>query len=193
MGQESLVLKENSQMDGAGIGVVGALAGVDNVVGRAELVFALLVAHTLQRQVGNHLIGSHIGAGAGAALNHIDGKLVVVAALYQLVAGPDDGFALLLGDHTNLDVGHSGGLLGHRHTLDEVVVVHQQAAADVEILHSACGLHAVICLLGHLVGAEQIALCAEFCIAHNRYFCYKNLFDSFIWLQTSSRFALQKY
>ena len=149
-------------MDGAGIGVVGALAGVDNVVGRAVLVFALLVAHTLQRQVGNHLIGSHIGARAGTALNHIDGELVVVFALNQLVAGPDNGFALLLGYHTNLDVGHSGGLLGHRHTLDEVVVVHQQTSADMKIFHSACRLHAVICLLGNIVCAQQVALSSVF-------------------------------
>ena len=143
VGHELQVLKGQCHVDGAGIGVVGALAGVHHVVGRAVLVLAALVAHALEGQVGDDLVGTHVGAGAGTALNHIDGELVVVLALDQLVAGPHDGVALLLGNHLNLDVRHGGGLLGDGHAADKVVVVAQQLAADVEILHGAGSLYAV--------------------------------------------------
>ena len=95
------------------------------------------MSHALQCEVGDNLVGGHVGAGARTALYHVDGELVVVLALDKLVTGPHDGVALLGGDHADFDVGHGGGLLGDGHAADEISVVAQQVTADVEVLDGA--------------------------------------------------------
>jgi hypothetical protein len=53
-------------------------------------VIAFFPAHSLKRPIGDHLIGIHIGGGAGAALNDVDDKLIVKPAVQNIVAGTDD-------------------------------------------------------------------------------------------------------
>ena len=178
-GDKLQMFQTHSHMDSAWVSIVGALRSIHHVVGRAILVFTTLVAHVFKSQVGNHLIGSHIGAGACAALNHVDGELVMIQAANQLVASPNDGITLLLGNHTHLDIGHGGSLLGDGHTLDEVVIVAQQLAADVKVLYSANGLYSIKCLFRHLTRPEQVALFTiSFLFSHlmcnNRLFCQAN-------------------
>ena len=59
------------------VDVVGALAHVDVLVGMQEMIVALRPAEQLQRAVGDHLVGIHVGRGAGAALNDVDHELFV--------------------------------------------------------------------------------------------------------------------
>ena len=70
-----------------GIGVVGGLRAVDVIVRVAVLVLALLVAHQLERAVGDHLVGVHVGRGAGAALEDVEPELVVELSVDELLAG----------------------------------------------------------------------------------------------------------
>ncbi|MNY81819.1 hypothetical protein D3C86_2235890 [compost metagenome] len=60
------------------------------------LVLALLMAEQFERAVGDHLVGVHVGRGAGAALNHIDDELVVQLPGNQLLAGSNDCVAARL-------------------------------------------------------------------------------------------------
>ena len=149
MGHEGKVFETHGHVDGAGVGVVGALRGVDNVVGRAVLVFAALVAHTFKCKVGDYFVGSHVGAGAGTALYHVDGELVVETSRDELVAGPADGLALFGGDHAHFHVGHGGGFLGDGHAFDEVGIAAEQVSTDVEVVYGTAGLNTVVHLFGN--------------------------------------------
>ena len=62
------------------IDVVGALAHVDVLVGMQEVIVALGAAEQLQRAVGDHLVGIHVGRGAGAALDDVDHELFMQPA-----------------------------------------------------------------------------------------------------------------
>ena len=75
--QLSVVSRGRGQVHGRGEDVVGGLPHVHVVVG----------VHALAGQVGDHLVGVHVGGGAGAGLEHVDGELVVVLAARHLVGG----------------------------------------------------------------------------------------------------------
>ena len=59
------------------IGVVRGLAHVDVVVGMNRLLAAHFAAEHLDCAVGDHLIGVHVGLGAGAGLPHDQREVVV--------------------------------------------------------------------------------------------------------------------
>ena len=67
-GDELRVAERHADVQRRRIGVVGGLRAVDVIVRIAVLVLALLVAHQLERAVGDHLVGVHVGRRAGAAL-----------------------------------------------------------------------------------------------------------------------------
>ena len=71
-GQQDLVdVDGHRDVHGRGVGVVGALALVDVVVGVDGRLGAQLAAHQLDGAVGDHLVRVHVALGAGARLpNH---------------------------------------------------------------------------------------------------------------------------
>ena len=66
---------------GGGKGVVRGLAAIDVIIGMNRRFAAHLAAQNLDRPVRNHLIGVHVGLGAGAGLpdhqREMVGKLAV--------------------------------------------------------------------------------------------------------------------
>ena len=70
-----------------GEGVIGGLAHVDVIV-RVNL-YALLM-----HQGGDDLVGVHIGRGAGAGLEYVDGEGIVVLAIRDFLCGGDNGVCL---------------------------------------------------------------------------------------------------
>ena len=60
-GQQRVMAQQQTQADRGRVGVVGRLRHVHVVVGVQVLVFALLVAHGLQRDVGDDFVGIHVG------------------------------------------------------------------------------------------------------------------------------------
>ena len=52
-----------------------------------DLVVALLVPGQLERDVGEHLVGVHVGRGAGPALIPVDLELVVIFPFHDGVGG----------------------------------------------------------------------------------------------------------
>ena len=56
-------------------------------------VLPALVAEKFERPVGDHLVGVHVGRGAGAALDHIDDELFVQRAGADFLTGLDDGLS----------------------------------------------------------------------------------------------------
>ena len=83
---EPRVAEQQADVQRGRVDVVGRLRRVDVVVRVAVLVLALRVAQQLERAVGDHLVGVHVGRGAGAALDHVDDELLVQLAVDDLLA-----------------------------------------------------------------------------------------------------------
>ncbi len=128
------------------------------VVGRYVLVLAGLVSHDLQRTVGYHFVGVHVGRGAGTALNHIYGELVVMLAVENFEACLRDAVELLVRQKAEAVVGFGSGELGHRQSVDEQRIVVEVETADREILDASHRLNTVKRLDGNLHLAYKVAL-----------------------------------
>ena len=61
------------------------------VVGIDELVLALFVAQLLQRKIGDHLVGVHVGRSASAALDEVGDELVAHLTGDQAVTSGGNG------------------------------------------------------------------------------------------------------
>src|SRR3546814_18104291 len=89
-------------------------------------------------------VGIHVGRGASAALKHVDGEPFEQLAGDQLVAGLGDRLVFLRRQVAELVVGGSAGLFHHAEGTDQVGVVVDADARDVEVVERALGLDAVI-------------------------------------------------
>jgi hypothetical protein len=113
-----------------------------------ELVLALGVAEDFQRPVGDHLVGVHVGRGAGAALDDVDDELLMPLAVDDFLAGGDDGVGALGVEQAELQVSLGGGLLDLGQGANQVRVDGNRNAGDVEVFQGAQRMDAVIGALG---------------------------------------------
>ena len=74
-------------MDRRRNGVVTALAHIDMIVGADRLPTAA------RGQGGDNLVGVHVGACAGASLEHVDGKMLQMPPVDYLLGRINDGIA----------------------------------------------------------------------------------------------------
>jgi hypothetical protein len=122
-------------VDGGRDDVVAALTAVDVIVG----------VHRIAQHAGgegrDHLIGVHVGAGAGAGLENVHGEMGHVIAGQQFLAGGHDSFALPFGNLLELKVGLGGSSFCQQQRADELAR-HAQLA-DREVVHRTLGLRAV--------------------------------------------------
>ena len=94
--QQHLVgLHRDGHVNGGGNGVVRRLAEVYVVVGVHRVLAAALAGKNLVGAAGDHLIGVHVGRGAGAGLEDIDHELVVQLSLHHLLGSLHDGLGAL--------------------------------------------------------------------------------------------------
>ena len=127
-----------------GIDVVGRLRQVHVVVGIDGGIVAARAAQQLQRDVGDHLVGIHVGGGAGTALQHVDDEVIEAITGDDQIAGRDDGGGDLRFQRAQFAVGDGGGLLHHGERLHEFGIVAQQDAGDGEVLHRPGRVDAVV-------------------------------------------------
>ncbi len=88
-------------------------------------------------EIGDHLVGVHVGGGAGAALDGIDHEGVVVLARDDGGASGLDGRSLGGGQEAQPRVGPRGCLLDERQGTDEVGKVADRNTRDGEVLDRA--------------------------------------------------------
>ena len=124
--------------------------------------FALGMAHDLQRAVGDHLIGVHVGRGAGAALNEVDDELVMQLARADLVAGGGNRLAARGVEQAQIAVGAGGGLFDRGQRIDQFRRIGNGAAGDGEVLHRAQRMHPPIGRSGHFAVAQKVMFDAVF-------------------------------
>ena len=112
----------------------------------AKLIFALAVPQELKGAVGDHLVGIHIGRCPRAALNAVNGELIVQFALDDLIASRADGIPDLAGQHAELHVRNGRSLLDLTERLDKFREAGDAHAGNREILDRPIGLDSVICI-----------------------------------------------
>ncbi len=159
----ALQAEDQAEVEGRRVHVVGGLPEVHVVVGIDVLVLALLVAETLEGEIGDHLVGVHVGRGAGATLDEVRHELVEQVARDQPVARADDRVGDPGIEHAQVPVGHGGGLLHVAEGLDEIRLPGHRHARDVEVLQAPEGLDAVVGVVGDLLLAQEVLLDA---VAH---------------------------
>ncbi len=109
--EQPLDAEHHREFDRGRVDVVRRLRTVD-VVDRAEvLVGAERMAELLKPEVGDHLVGVHVGARAGAALDHADHELVVVLPRGDALARRVDHVGLRRVEHAEVFVGARRRLL----------------------------------------------------------------------------------
>ena len=100
--------------------VVGRLAIVHMVIGMDHCVLAELAAQNLVRPVGDHLVGVHVKADAGAGLEHVDHELLVPLAVDHFLRRLDDRVGALGVDQAKLLVGLRRRPLHHAEGANEL-------------------------------------------------------------------------
>jgi hypothetical protein len=119
-------------------------------------VVALLLSTHLERDVGEHLVRVHVRGRAGATLEPVDLKLIVVLAIDDGLGGLLDRRQLLSVQRTDVGVGAGGRELDDRPGFHEPRVVIDRDAGNLKVLQRTRRLHAVIRVGGNLFLAEQI-------------------------------------
>ena len=154
--RQPVVAQQQGHLDRRRVGVVGRLRHVEVIVRLDDLVVALLVPGQLERDVGHHLVGVHVGRGAGPALVPVDLELVVILPLHE-------GFGSLLDrpEHLLVHRADIGVAAGRRQLHDgprfhEPRIVVDGDPGDLEVLERPGRLHAVVRIGGHRLLAEEI-------------------------------------
>ena len=150
---------------GGGEGVVGRLRPVAVVVGVHRVLRAQRAAQNLDRPVGDHLVGVHVGLGARAGLPHHQGEVVVQLAVDHVLGGTGDGLGDLRFQIVQLRVGARGRLLDDAQRADHRP--GQAFAADGEVDQRALGLRAPVAIGRDLQVSERIAFHAYFDVGHS--------------------------
>ena len=141
-----------------GIHVVGGLAEIDVIVGRDHVIGATLLVGELERTVRDHFVGVHVGGGAGASLNHVHQKMLVMSPGAYFAGGTNDDLGVLLVEETELEVGLGGGFLDRGERFDEHREFTEWNTGDREILERPQRLHTVQRFIRHVALAEEIVL-----------------------------------
>ncbi|MGY3680073.1 hypothetical protein ACVWXU_003696 [Streptomyces sp. TE33382] len=97
-----------------------------------------LTAQALGGERGDDLVGVHVGRGAGARLEHVDGEVLVPPAPGDLRRGLPDRSGDVRVQHPELRVDLGGGRLDPGQGLD--VGALQPLSGDREVLHGPLGL-----------------------------------------------------
>ena len=104
----------------------------------------------------DHLVGIHVGAGAGAGLKHIDRELGIVRAARDRLGSTGDAACGLGIEQPEARVGGRRGLLDQRERANERA--RQAITADRKVLDRALGLRAPERMRGHLQLTHAVAL-----------------------------------
>ena len=139
-----LVRIDKGDLEGRGIRIVGRLRAVDVVVGREGLVVAFFLAQGFEGDVGDDLIGIHVGRGAGSALDHIDGELIVEFSGDHTFAGGFDGFEEVFGQQAEVVVGPGGSQFDHSQGTHQLRIIAHLDPRNVEVFDGPLGLYSVI-------------------------------------------------
>jgi hypothetical protein len=133
-----LQLLDRRDVHGGRERVVGGLAVIDVVVGVDRSLRAHLSSGELDRTVGDHLIGIHIGLRARSGLEHHQREFAFQLPVDDLLGSPDDQVDLFHWELAQLPVRQGGTLLedseGSDHGPAPAVALHADREVEVRAL-----------------------------------------------------------
>ncbi|TLD45591.1 MAG: hypothetical protein FAZ92_02127 [Accumulibacter sp.] len=140
------------------IDVVGRLAVIDVIIRIEILILALAMPEALQRQIGDDLVGIHVGRGTGTALDEVGDELIAQFAGDQAVTGAGNGIGETRIEHAEVAVGQRCRLLDIAESLDEIRLGRHRDAGNVEVLLAAQRLHTVVGVVRQFLLAQKVLL-----------------------------------
>ena len=120
------------------------------------VVVTFLAPEVFESAVCDDLVGIHVGACSGTALNRIDNELVVELASCNFATGADDCILEFGFELTHRVVGLGRRLFHQREGANQASIVSDWDARDWEILHRPSGVDAPVGVLGNLEIAEEV-------------------------------------
>ena len=136
-------LQRRNQMTHRGFGGRDVRGGRKGVVGRLRHVDVVVGVHRDSiggRDAGDHLVGVHVGTGARAGLEDVDGELVVVFPVGDLGRRRDDRVGLFRCQQPEVLIDLRAGALQQSQSAD--LSTFQAASGDRKVLHCALSLGA---------------------------------------------------
>ncbi len=143
------------------VDVIGGLGAINMIIGMQILILAFIITQDFQTAIGNHFVGVHIGGGAGTALKHVNGELVVQFAVQNFITGLGYGFHPGLINPAQFMIGHGRSLFDHGQRFDHVFKIIDMYAGDGKIFHGALGLHAIIYIIGNVTCSQGVMFQAK--------------------------------
>ena len=137
--------------------VVGRLALVDMIVGMDRRLAAARAGQDLVGPAGDHLVGVHVGLGAGAGLPDDQRELVVMLARRDLARRLLDRLGERRVEPAETRVHPRRRLLHEAQRVDDLAR-HALVGAEREILDRALGLRAPIAVRRDLERSEAVGL-----------------------------------
>ena len=140
------------------IDVVRRLAQIEMIVGMNDVVLPARLAEDLERAVGHHFVGVHVGRSSGSALNHVDAEVVVVQPVSDLARRLRNRVDDLAIDEPQLEIGQRGCFFHGGERGDQSREFTKLDARDAEVLHRAQCLDSIESAGGYISLSEQVVL-----------------------------------
>ena len=91
------------------------------IVGVNEVVSSLVESGELKSEIGDYLVGIHVGGCSSSALEYVNGELVHTAAFVKdCITGTHNRVRDIVLKHAYLFIGQRGGLFHHDHSAHEL-------------------------------------------------------------------------
>jgi hypothetical protein len=164
---DQLVVPEQERdLDGCRVRVVRRLRHIQVIVRLDDRVLAFLVSGQLEGDIGQDLVGVHVGGCARPALVPVHDKLIVVLPVQHGLAGLLDRIERFLLHGADVRIRPGGRQLHYCPGFDETRIVVDQNARELEVLEGAHGLDAVILVRRDLLLPEEVLLSAKGLLCH---------------------------
>ncbi|MBG9889823.1 hypothetical protein ABE10_25335, partial [Bacillus toyonensis] len=150
--------EREADLDRGRVDVVGRLAAVGVVDRREVSVVPLGAPRHLESDVGDDLVGVHVGRGAGPALDHADDELVVELAVDHPLRGRVDEVCALGVENPDLLVRPGACLLDHGQASHQVGIDRDRTLRDREVLLGAKRVHPPVRVGGNLLAPQGVGL-----------------------------------
>jgi hypothetical protein len=137
--------------------VSAAPFGSASILPISWMYIRMMVAHQLQTDVGQYLVGIHIDGSACAALIDVDRELIHALAVVQhFIAGGDDCICSVFRNGLQLFVCQGCRFLHHHHATHKLRDVADFAVADVEVFNRSQSVNTVVGIRWNFPGTQQI-------------------------------------
>jgi len=154
-------------MESRRIDVIRGLPEVHMIVGVDVLVLTLLVAQNFEGEIGDHLVGVHVGRGARPTLNEVRDELIQHLPRNQPVARAGDRVRDCGVEDAEVPVRHGGGFFHIAKRFDKIRFPRYRHARDMKVLLTPERLDTAVGIRRDLAVTEEVMFYAKLVRCHN--------------------------